>query len=101
MRRPALLAVAGLLALCAAPASAAEAATWRPDTRAARAFALQREGNVTFAVATARRGLVGYHGAVSVRSASVVKAMLMVAYLRRPDVRARPLRRAEQALRPR
>ena len=98
MRRPALLAAAGLLALCAAPASAAEAATWRPDTRAARVFALQREGNVTFAVATARRGLVGYHGAASVRSASVVKAMLMVAYLRRPDVRARPLRRAEHAL---
>jgi hypothetical protein len=97
MRRLGLLAVAGLVALSAAPAPAAEVSGWRPDTRAARAFALQRQGDVTFAVATGRR-LAGYHGAVPARSASVVKAMLLVAYLRRPDVRSRALRGAERAL---
>jgi hypothetical protein len=70
---------------------------WRPDVAAARAFAAGREGSVTFAVANGHR-LTGHGGAVTVRSASVVKAMLLVAYLRRPEVRARPLRGAERAL---
>jgi beta-lactamase class A len=52
---------------------------------------------VTFAVATGRR-LAAHRGGETARSASVVKAMLLVAYLRRPDVRSRPLRRGERAL---
>jgi hypothetical protein len=98
VRRPAAIAL-----LClglAAPATAAAAAPppgWHPDVGAARAWAAQRAGDVSFAVRTERRGWSS-RGATTYRSASVVKAMLMVAYLRRPDVRRRPLRAEERAL---
>jgi len=98
VRRPAAIAL-----LClglAAPAPAAAAAPppgWHPDVGAARAWAAQRAGDVSFAVRTERRGWSS-RGATTYRSASVVKAMLMVAYLRRPDVRRRPLRAEERAL---
>jgi hypothetical protein len=52
----------------------------------ARQYAQDRAGAISFGV---RR---------SVPSASVVKAMLLVAYLREPDVRGRRLRAAERAL---
>ena len=42
--------------------------------------------------------LFGHRTTRPVRSASVVKAMLMVAYLDRPSVRRRPLRGADRAL---
>lgn len=88
-----LLTVAVLLAL-AAPAAAAG---WRPDMRAARAYAAQRPETVSFAVRTARREWT-WRGARSVRAASLMKPMLLAAYLRRPDVRGRPLRAGERAL---
>jgi beta-lactamase class A len=92
--RPAAL----LLALLApAPAVAAPPPDWKPDVAAARAYAESRAGTVSFAVRTARRGW-SWNGATTYRSASVVKAMLLVAYLRRPDVRDRPLRAGERAL---
>ena len=46
---------------------------------------------------TERRGW-SWRGTTTYRSASVVKAMLLVAYLRRPDVRRRALRADERAL---
>ena len=70
---------------------------WRPHTRQAASYAATRAGEVSFGVRTAR-GLRGVGVRRSVPSASVVKAMLLVAYLRRPDVRARRLRRGERAL---
>jgi hypothetical protein len=85
------------LGLAAAPAVAAPPPGWHPDTRAARAWAAQRAGDISFAVCTARRGW-SWRGATTYRSASVVKAMLLVAYLRRPDVRGRALRADERAL---
>jgi hypothetical protein len=85
------------LGLAAAPAVAAPPPGWHPDVRAARAWAAQRTGDVSFAVRTARRGW-SWRGATTYRSASVVKAMLLVAYLRRPDVRGRALRADERAL---
>ena len=52
---------------------------------------------MTFAVRTQRR-LYGHNATRSVRSASVVKAMLMVAYLRQRSVRTRPLQRRDMRL---
>ncbi len=82
----------------AAPAAGAPAeATWAPDVAAARAFAAERRGSVSFALRTPGRAY-GHRATRSARSASVVKAMLMVAYLNRRDVRSRPLRASERAL---
>jgi hypothetical protein len=81
----------------AAPATAAPPPGWTPGTAAARAWAAQRAGDVSFAVRTERRGW-SWRGAAGYRSASVVKAMLLVAYLRRPEVRGRRLRGDERGL---
>jgi len=63
----------------------------------ARAYAKKRAGEVSFSVRT-ERNLYGYRATRSVRSASVVKAMLMVAYLNHRRVRGRRLRDADRAL---
>ena len=80
-------------ALAAAPAAQA----WTPDVSSARSYAKQRAGEVSFAVRT-ERSLYGYRGRRAVRSASVVKAMLMVAYLNHRTVRGRDLRASDRAL---
>src|SRR5829696_7294942 len=61
------------------------------------AVAEQRAGEVSFGVRTPR-GLRGVAVHRAVPSASVVKAMLLVAYLRQPEVHSRLLRRDERAL---
>jgi hypothetical protein len=81
----------------AAPAAADPPRGWRPDVAAARTWAAQRAGDVSFAVRTERRHW-GWRATTPYRSASVVKAMLLVAYLRRADVRGRPLRARERGL---
>ena len=65
--------------------------------RAAAGYAEGRAGSISFALRTDRR-LYGWRARDSVRSASVVKAMLMVAYLRRGSVRGRALRRGDLRL---
>jgi beta-lactamase class A len=80
-----------------AVAAARPPAAWRPHVAAARAWAARRQGDVSFAVRTERRGW-SWRGATTYRSASLVKAMLLVAYLRRGDVRRRALRDSERAL---
>jgi hypothetical protein len=87
------------VALCGALAPPAEAALrpWRAHVREARDYAQTRAGEISFGVRT-RRGLRGVGLERSVPSASVVKAMLLVAYLREPDVRGRRLRAADRAL---
>ena len=83
-----------------AEAEAAEAgggASWRPNVAAAREYAAGRLGQVSFAVRTERR-LYGLAAWRTVPAASVLKAMLLVAYLRQPDVRDRGLRRRDLAL---
>ena len=65
--------------------------------RAAVAYASQRRGTIGFAVRT-RSGSWGWRQAVSYRSASVVKAMLLAAYLNEPWVRGRALRHDELQL---
>ena len=70
---------------------------WTPGVRAADAYADTRAGTVAFAVRTDRR-LWGRDLDRPVQGASVVKALLLVAYLRDPRVRSRPLRRDERRL---
>ena len=84
-------------ALPAAPAAAAAPEEWRAGVSAARTYAESREGTVAFAVRT-ERGMAGLSVDQRFQSASVVKAMLLVAYLRRWSVRERALRPADRNL---
>jgi hypothetical protein len=95
----AALAVAVTLALAAAPAAARAVppSGWEPDVAAARAYAQQRQGLITFHVRT-ERGRWSLDADHAVPSASVIKAMLMLAYLRQADVRDRDLTPADHAL---
>lgn len=70
---------------------------WRPGLEQARAYAATRAGTISFAVRT-RRHLYRSDAYRTFPSASVVKAMLMVAYLDHPDVRGRSLTAADRAL---
>ena len=70
---------------------------WSPDVRAAKAYAATRPGAVSFAVRTNGR-FFGHQTTRSYPSVSVVKAMLLVAYLRRDSVRSRPLTRDDRAV---
>ena len=79
-----------LLLALAPPAAAAPREDWRPGVRKARAYAKSRAGTVAFAVRTPGRHW-GLRGTWTMPSASVVKAMLMVAYLRQRGVRRRAL----------
>jgi len=70
---------------------------WHPDMQAARAYARSRRGDIAFAVRTDVT-FHGYRASHQEWSASVLKAMLLVAYLNRPSVRDRDLRAADRAL---
>jgi hypothetical protein len=63
---------------------------WRPDVAAAVAYARSRVGDIAFAVRTDHR-FYGYRANHVEWSASVVKAMLLVAYLDMPSVANRRL----------
>jgi hypothetical protein len=64
-------------------------------------YAERRQGDIGFAVVGPAGRLYRYRAARRVPGASVVKVMFMVAYLRRPSVRDRRLRRRDrQLLRP-
>jgi len=119
--RGAPLALAAILALTAAPGGTASAHAhaparahdrarclvpgtdrtidrlWRPDMTAAAAYARSRTGDIAFAVRTADR-FEGYRADHQEWSASVVKAMLLVAYLDRPSVSGRALSPGERAV---
>src|SRR5512133_180951 len=81
--------------LTALVAVALLAPAWTPGLKAANHYADGRPGEVAFAVRTEKdvwgRGLDR-----RVQSASVVKALLLVAYLRQPDVRSRDLTSEER-----
>jgi Beta-lactamase enzyme family len=80
--------IALLIALCAAPAA-------RADVRQARAWAADREGRVSFCVRVPGQPPRGLHRTAAYPSASIVKAMLLVAALRR--ARGRPLPVSERS----
>ena len=82
----------------ATPAGATAPATWRTRVAAATHYAEGRAGLVSFAVVDEAGRLHGYRASAVAPSASVLKAMLLVAYLRKADVRTRPLRRREREL---
>src|SRR5688500_3080799 len=70
---------------------------WSPDVAAAKHYLAHRGGSVSFAVRTEQQ-LWGYRRLRVVPAASVLKAMLMVAYLNRREVRGRPLRERDLRL---
>jgi hypothetical protein len=70
---------------------------WEPDVKAAVRYSAARAGTVSFAVRTEGR-VWGRDATRAVPAASVLKVMLLVAYLRRPEVRERALRPADRAL---
>jgi hypothetical protein len=71
---------------------------WDKRVRAAKRYARRRGGSVSFAVISETGRLRGYRRGRRYPSASVVKAMLMVSYLRKKKVRRRRLRGSEKAL---
>lgn len=90
-----LLSAPGLADAAASPKSAPP--PWQPGVKAAIAYAHTRAGEVSFAVRSAHR-LWGWRVERTVPSASVLKAMLLVAYLDDPRVRNRRLTAADHAL---
>jgi Beta-lactamase enzyme family len=84
-------AIFALVLVCGAGhATSAPAAPWQPGVRAAIAYAHTRVGVVSFAVRTEHRAW-GWRAQRRVPAASVLKAMLLVAYLDDPRVRRRTL----------
>jgi hypothetical protein len=71
---------------------------WHKRVRDARDFLQARGGSASFAVIDERRRIHSYRGSVPYSSASLVKAMLLVSYVSRRDVRHRRLNASERAL---
>jgi hypothetical protein len=89
--------VALLAALAVASSASAAGQQWQPSVRAAASYASQRHGVIAFAVQTPTRQW-GWHATRVFPSASVLKAMLLVAYLDLPSVRGRALGPQDRAL---
>ncbi|HVD66821.1 MAG TPA: hypothetical protein VNB65_07990, partial [Gaiellaceae bacterium] len=100
-RRSALaLVLAGAVVALAGVERAVAAAppTWGSRMAAAARYAEARSGTISFAVVDEAGRLHGYHGRAAAPAASLLKPMLLVAYLRRPGVRDRPLEQWERDL---
>lgn len=85
------------LVVAAFPAPAV-ASTWAERVNSAREYAEARAGVESFALVDEQGRLHGYRMWKAVPSASVLKATLLVAYLRQPTVKARALRREDRRL---
>lgn len=95
MRRLGIL----LACLCAlAAAQPAAASTWNERTAAAARYVQSRAGVESFALVDDRGRLHGHRLRMRAPSASLLKAMALVAYLNLPSVRGRPLRASDRAL---
>jgi len=95
MRSVVVTFLSALVMLGAAPV--AEGREWRPNVRAARAYAAIQGGSISYAVRTPKH-LYGNGVHRRMRSASVVKAMLMITYLNHRRIRGRRLSRSSRAL---
>src|SRR5947209_2385117 len=84
-----------IAALVAVPAASAR--PWTPGVRAAIRYATHRRGIISFAVCTRKR-CWDWRATRTYPSASLLKSMLLVAYLNRASVRGRPLTGSERAL---
>jgi beta-lactamase class A len=71
---------------------------WHQRVRDATEFLQGRTGSASFAVIDEGARIHGYRRGVQYSSASLVKAMLLVSYLNRKEVRRRALRRGERGL---
>jgi hypothetical protein len=89
--------VAVLAALAVASSASAAARPWQPSLATAIDYAAHRHGVIAFAVRTPTRHL-GWHATRVFPSASLLKAMLLVAYLDLPSVRNRTLQPGDRAL---
>jgi hypothetical protein len=92
------VAVGVATAVVVTPAHAVAPPTWKSRMAAAERYAQARSGTITFAVVDEAGRLHGYHAHAIAPSASLLKAMLLVSYLRRPDVRGRDLEQWERDL---
>jgi hypothetical protein len=92
------LAAALLLTPASAGGGAAERYPWAKRIAAAERYAEDRAGRISFAVFDEEGRLRGEHVDRVHHSASVVKAMFLVAYLREPDIRDRGLQRSDHRL---
>jgi len=84
-------------AVGAAPAAAQGTQPWTPGFEAARDYAKHRQGVIGIAIRT-EHGFWGWNQRRQVPSASVVKAMLLVAYLDLPSVRDRELKHKDRTM---
>lgn len=96
-RQGLILALVLVVAALAAP-SVASAQTWLERREAAVRFVETRAGLGSFAFVNDRGRLRGYKGRRVVPSASMLKAILLVGYLRRGSVRHRALTSADRDL---
>jgi hypothetical protein len=83
--------------LTALMAAALLAPAWTPGLKAANHYADGRPGYVSFAVRT-EKDVWGRALDRQVQSASVLKALLLVSYLRQPEVRSRELTGEERRI---
>jgi Beta-lactamase enzyme family len=97
-RRTLVVAAAGLLLVPPPAALPGGTPTWSERKRAAVRFVEARSGIESFALVDERGRLWGYHGWRVVRSASLLKPMLLIAYLNLPSVRDRQLRKHDRDL---
>jgi hypothetical protein len=96
-----LRSLAAVVLACALPpagAAQSQPERWQANVSAAARYAESRGGVESFAVVTERGRLLGRYKERAYPSASVLKAMLMVAYLNRPAVRGRDLTGGERSL---
>jgi hypothetical protein len=87
----------GLLATDAAAPALAASKPWQPNLKAGINYARQRNGEIEFAVRTEHH-FWGYRSTRTMPSASVIKAMCLVAYLNHQDVRNRDLKQHDRNL---